>query len=212
MKRTSLTMVPKTYVSSELYDGQTADALEMSQSEDADEGEEEDEDDSYGSEERSSSPLAGKNAPRVNGKSSLSSRSIYSLSSNADTADDDENAEEAIPQSNIFQNQALPTPPNSQAFEDDEDSSSLPLHKAKSKARTKATPNTGRRSTRTTSSLAGVVQKTAAMTLDEDEEDDDAAVIIPNKKARQAAVAHAGADAEYVPQAGESDTGKKKKR
>lgn len=49
------------------------------------------------------------------------------------------------------------------------------------------------------------------MTLDE-EEDEDAAVIIPNKKARQNAVAHAGPDAEYVPQAGESDTGKKKKR
>lgn len=174
--------------------------LAMSQSEDADEGEEDEDDDSFVSDERSSSPLAGKNATR--GKTSNSLPSRQSLSSN----NSDEYAEEGVTQSNIFQNQALPTPPNSQAFEEEEmeNLTPLPLHKAKAKA------TSSRRSSRTTrtssTSLAGVVQKTAAMTLDEDEED--AAVIIPNKKAHQGA----GPDAEYVPQAGESDTGKKKKR
>lgn len=69
-----------------------------------------------------------------------------------------------------------------------------------------------RKSSRPTrsSSLAQIVEKTGAMTLDDDP--DDSVVIIPNKKARQEAVKHAGANAEYVPQKGESDTMKKKKR
>lgn len=40
----------------------------------------------------------------------------------------------------------------------------------------------------------------------------DSTAVIPDKKARKAAVAHASEDAEYVPQAGEVDTMKKKKR
>lgn len=45
-----------------------------------------------------------------------------------------------------------------------------------------------------------------------DDAGDDSVLIIPNKKARQAAIAGLGPDAEYIPRPGEVDTIKKKKR
>ena len=46
----------------------------------------------------------------------------------------------------------------------------------------------------------------------DDDAGDDSVLIIPNKKARQAAIAGLGPDAEYIPRPGEVDHVKKKKR
>lgn len=63
-----------------------------------------------------------------------------------------------------------------------------------------------RKVSETDAKLAGLQQSLDELNLR------DSTAIIPDKKARKAAVAHAGVDAEYVPQAGEVDTMKKKKR
>lgn len=63
-----------------------------------------------------------------------------------------------------------------------------------------------RKASETDAKLAGLQQSLDELSLR------DSTTVIPDKKARKAAVAHAGEDAEYVPQAGEVDTMKKKKR
>ncbi|KAI0344136.1 kinesin-domain-containing protein [Trametopsis cervina] len=167
---------------------------------------EEDSDVSY---ERSPSPLAGKRAKQANSSSTSRQSRVMNLEINAES----EPTEAAGPTAGFIsesQDQPMdvtdiwPTPPNSQGPEDEEPH---PLTKAKARAKPVA-----RRSTRSTrnSSLSGIVQKTEALALNDD--DDDSVVIIPNKKVRQTAIAHAGPDAEYIPQKGESDTIKKKKR
>ena len=60
------------------------------------------------------------------------------------------------------------------------------------------------------SSLASVLEKTRALSLDGDPRD--SIVVIPNKKARAEAVASGGPNTEYVPGPGEVDVAKKKKR
>lgn len=79
-------------------------------------------------------------------------------------------------------------------------------------AKAKVKEASSRRNTRSSrnNSLANIVQQTGNLTIDD--EDDDRPVIIPNKKARQQAVAHAGPNAEYAPQKGETDSIKRKKR
>ncbi|KAI0095294.1 P-loop containing nucleoside triphosphate hydrolase protein [Irpex rosettiformis] len=162
-------------------------------------------DDSVTSDDRSSSPLGGKNAKH--GKASSPLRHSASPSHGDKT---DDNALQAIQYRGTLLSsknaQALPTPPNSQAAEDP---SPAPAENATTRART----TTGRRSTRTTrnSSMSDMIQKTRTMTLGEDDGDDDCVVIIPNKKVHSHAIT-SDPDAVYVPYQGEIDTGRKKKR
>lgn len=181
--------------------------------------EEVDEDEEYEPDELpSSSPLASKGSKRTSAESGRTASTARTSQSLFHSDEDKEEEGEEDDAMSISETSAMDvsdsgpahgllTPPDSQS--NDLEENVRPLEQGQ--ARGKVVRRSAR--SRRTSSLSDIVQKTSALALDEyDEDNDDTAVIIPNKNARQAGASHAGSDAEYVHQRGQTDPGKKKKR
>ncbi|CCM00330.1 uncharacterized protein FIBRA_02360 [Fibroporia radiculosa] len=89
----------------------------------------------------------------------------------------------------------------------------LPIFEADVKAgKVAAATRRSTRNSRTSDKLAALEHSLNRLSLKDSRPARDSTAVIPDKKARQAAVAHDAPDVAYVPQAGETDTLKKKKR
>ncbi|TFY67741.1 hypothetical protein EVJ58_g1421 [Rhodofomes roseus] len=170
-------------------------------------------DSSDASPSRSPSPLAGK-GKGTSGRSSLRTTVKTEIPMEVDepevTSQDDE-AESLLPQDTESEDE--PEPPITKSSKQAMKKPQAPLAEAPSpifEKDVKAGRVKARKVSDTDTKLANLQQSLDEMKLQDKPRDSTA--VIPDKKARKAAVAHGGEDAEYVPQEGEVDTMKKKKR